>query len=76
MGRARSTYAKRRNAYRALEENVRVIEHVECPGVDERIILYIDLREVRLGGMDRFDQAGNRDGCRAVVIAVMKLRVP
>jgi hypothetical protein len=39
MGGARSTYGKRRHPYRALEGSLRGIEHVEYPGVDERIIL-------------------------------------
>ena len=36
----------------------------------------IGLKEVRCEGIDRIDMAQNRDGWRALVNAVMNLRVP
>jgi hypothetical protein len=36
----------------------------------------MDLREVGWWGMECFDQAQDRDKCRAFVNEVMKLRVP
>ena len=36
----------------------------------------MDLQEVCFGGMDWIDVAQNRDRCRALVNAVMKLQAP
>jgi hypothetical protein len=36
----------------------------------------MDLHEVGLGGVDWFDLAEGRDRCRALVNAVINLRVP
>jgi hypothetical protein len=49
-------------------------DHLEDLGVNGRII--IDLQEVEWGGMDWIDMAQDRDRWRAVVSAVMNLRVP
>jgi hypothetical protein len=46
------------------------------PGVDERIILRWIFQEVECEGMDWIDLAEARDRWRALVIAVMNLRVP
>jgi hypothetical protein len=49
--------------------------HLEDPGVDGRIILKWIFKKWD-GGMDRIDRAQDRDRWRAVVSAVMNLRVP
>jgi hypothetical protein len=45
-------------------------------GADGKIILKTDLQEVGLGGMDWTDLAGGTDKWRALVNAVMNLRIP
>jgi hypothetical protein len=50
-------------------------DHLEDPDVDGRIILNGSSRS-GMGGMDWIDLAQDRDRWRAVVNAVMNLRVP
>ena len=57
--------------------NLRERHHLEDPGLrswEDNIKL--DLQEVRCGGMNWIDLAEDRDMSRALVNAVMKLRVP
>jgi len=56
--------------------NLRERDHLRDPGVDERIILRWIFRKWDVGGMDWIEVAQGRDKWRAVVNAVMKLRVP
>jgi hypothetical protein len=51
-------------------------DHLEDLGVDGRIILKRHFREVGWGGMDWIDLAVDRNRWRALVNAVMYLRVP
>jgi hypothetical protein len=67
---------ERMNAYRILVENPegkRPLGRPRRRWVDN---IKIDLREIRWDGMDWIDLAEDRDQWRALVIAVMKLRVP
>ena len=56
--------------------NLRERDHSEDPGVDGSVILTWDIQEVGCGGVDWIDLAQGRDRWRALVNAVMNLRVP
>ena len=56
--------------------NLRERDHLENPGVDGRIILRRIFGKWDVGGMDWTDLAEDRDRWRALVNAVMNLRVP
>jgi hypothetical protein len=56
-------------------ENLREKDHWEDRGVDGRIIK-ANVQEVGCGGMDWIGLAQNRGRCRALVNAVINLRVP
>ena len=55
--------------------NLRERDHLGDPGVDRRIILRWIIKEVGCGGMDWIELAQDRDRWRALVTAVMNLRV-
>jgi len=74
-GHVASTW-KRRGVYRVLVGEPEVKKHLEGPGVDGRIILRWISQEVGCGGMGWIDLAKDRDRWRALVNAVMNLRVP
>jgi hypothetical protein len=56
--------------------NLRKREHLGDPDVDGRIILRRIFQEVGCGEMDWIELAQDRDRWRALVNAVMKIRVP
>ena len=56
--------------------NLRERDHLEDLGVDGRIILRWVFRKWDGGGMDWIDLAQERDRWRALVHAVINLRVP
>jgi hypothetical protein len=55
--------------------NLRERDHLEDPGVDRRIIIKMELQEVGCGGMDWIELAQDRYRWRALVNAVMNMRV-
>jgi len=61
-----------RGVYRVLGES----DHLEDPGVDGRITLRWIFRKWDGGGMDWIDLAQDRDRWRALLNAVIGLRVP
>jgi len=56
--------------------SLREIDHLGDPGEDERIILRWIFRKWEVGVMDWIELAQDRDVWRALVSAVMNLRVP
>jgi hypothetical protein len=65
-----------RVACRTLVVDLREGDHLEDPGVDGSMILKWIFKKWDWGGMDWIDMAQDRDRWRAVVNAVMNLRVP
>jgi hypothetical protein len=61
--------------YRVWWENLREGDHLDDPGISGRIILKW-IFEKWDGDMEKIDLAQERDRWRAVVNAVMNLRVP
>ena len=56
--------------------NLRERDHLGDPGVDGRIIFRRIFRQWDVGGMDGIELAQDRDTWRALVTAVINLRVP
>ena len=56
--------------------NLRERDHLEYQGVDWEDNIKMDLQKVRCGGMDWLQLVQDRDRWRALVNAVMNLRVP
>jgi hypothetical protein len=76
MGRACSVDREERNAYRlsiGKPEEKNQIGRPRCRWVDN---FKMNLAEIIWGGVDWIDAAQDRDQWRALVNAVMKLRVP
>jgi hypothetical protein len=76
MGRACSTNGEKRNAYRILVEIPEGKRPLGRPRRRWVNNIKMDLREIRWDGMNWIDLAQDRDQWRALVNAVMNLRVP
>jgi hypothetical protein len=72
VGRACGTQGEKRKVYKVL---VRKPEGKRPFGRPRKIGIRMDLREIGLGGVDWIGLAEDRDRWRAVVSAVMNLRV-
>ena len=76
MGGACSTYGERRDVYRAMVGMPGGKRPLGRPRRRLEDNIKMDLQEVECGGMDWIDLAQDRDRLRALVIVVLKLRVP
>jgi hypothetical protein len=76
MGRACSTNGVKRNAYRIFVGNTEGKRPLGTPRRRWMDNIKINLREMGWDGMDWIDQGQDRDQWRALVNAVMNLRVP
>jgi hypothetical protein len=76
MGRACSTNGEKRNAYRILVGNSERKRPLGRPRRRCVENIKMDLREIGWDGSDWIDLAQDRDQWRALVNAVMNLRVP
>jgi len=75
-GRACSTYRERRGAYRVLVGKREGKSPLGRPRCGWEANMKMDLHEVGCGRIDWIDLAQDRDRWRALVNAVMDLRVP
>jgi hypothetical protein len=76
VGEVCSTYGEKRGIFRVLvgkPEGNRPLGRVRPKWEDN---IKMDLQQVGWGVMDLIDLAQDRDRCRALVNAIMKLRVP
>jgi hypothetical protein len=76
MGKAYSTNGEKKNAYRILAGKPEGKIPLGRPRRRWVNNIKIDLREIGSGGMDWIDLAEDRDQWRALVNAIMDLRVP
>jgi len=76
MGRACSTYGERRGVYRVLVGKLEGKRPLGRPSRRWDDYIRMDLREVECKGIDWIGLAKDRDRWRAVVNAVISLRVP
>jgi len=76
MGRACSAYGEERSLYRVLVRKLKGKRPLGRSRLRWEDNIKMDLQEVVCGGLDWIELAQNRDRWRAVVNAVMNLRVP
>jgi len=76
MGGACSAYGERKGVYRVLAGKHEEKNQLGRPRRRWKDYIEMDLQEVRCGGVDWIGLAQGRDRWRALVNAVMNLRVP
>jgi len=76
LGEPRGMWGEGRGTYSVWWGDVKETDHLKDLGVDENIILKVDLQEVGWEGTDWNDLAQNRDSWRVLINTIMNFGFP